>query len=84
MEFDELYATHGNSACKAAETFQLRNRGSCQGMVSGFRIFHRTGFAEEPNGIRIASFFSQLHPPFVMAIPKILRSPSICWSYLSK
>jgi hypothetical protein len=39
MEFDELYATHGNSACKAAETFQLRNRISYQGMVSGFRIF---------------------------------------------
>jgi len=39
MEFNELYATHGNSASKAAETFQLRNRVSCQGMVSGFPIF---------------------------------------------
>jgi hypothetical protein len=36
MDFDELYATHGNSACKAAETFRLRNRILYQGMVSGF------------------------------------------------
>src|SRR5260370_30867497 len=39
MEFDELYATRGNSDCKAAETFRLSNRVSYQGMVSGFGIF---------------------------------------------
>jgi hypothetical protein len=39
MEFDELYATHGNLACKAAETLRLRNSILYQGMVSGFGIF---------------------------------------------
>src|SRR5260370_29444117 len=53
MEFDELYATHGNSACKAAETFRLRNRVSYQGMVSGFGIF--TGPAAPRSQIGSAS-----------------------------
>jgi hypothetical protein len=50
MEFDELYSTHGNSACKAAETFRLRNRISYHGMVSGFGIF--TGPASSRSRIR--------------------------------
>src|ERR1700686_845507 len=36
MEFDELYATHGNSACKAAKTLRLRNRVSYQGWYQAF------------------------------------------------
>jgi hypothetical protein len=47
MEFDELYATHGNSPCKAAETLRLRNRVSYQGMVSGFGIFTGAGWFVE-------------------------------------
>jgi hypothetical protein len=66
-----VYATHGNSACKAAETFRLRNRISYQGMVSGFRI-HRTGCAGEPNGIRIIprSFLRGLVAFFELTLSK--------------
>jgi hypothetical protein len=66
MEFDELYATHGNSACKAAENAPVA--------TTGFRIkhgisrsyFHWTGVAG-PNGIHISSFrgcISSLAEPF--------------------
>jgi hypothetical protein len=49
MEFDELYATHGNSACKAAETLRLRNRVSYQAWYQAL-VFSRTGFAEGQMG----------------------------------
>jgi hypothetical protein len=76
MEFDELYATHGNSACKAAETLRLRNRVSYQAWYQAL-VFSRTGFAEGQMGS--APFLPQLHPSFCRPF-RNLKLVSLCWS----
>jgi hypothetical protein len=73
MEFDELYATHGDSACKAAETLRLRKRVSFQAWYQA-SLFSPDGRRRGAKWDLHTLFFPQLRSPNLKVKKKEGRS----------